>query len=97
MTLQELFDELLSARSVTVVLNTSQSNSLRVQLIKKWKFYKESMESCGFLSAELAACYISRKAGDGNSHWTFLLAEKQRTAISYQLLQQTEEVNCENV
>lgn len=89
MSLQELFDLLLEERQITVPGSKSELESLRVQLAKKWKQYRDSLDSCGFLSDELATCGISRKSGDGVV--IFSLSPVTRKKIEYQIIRQQHE------
>lgn len=88
MTLQELFDELLDTRSVTLQLGTvKQVESLRVQLTIKWNKYKDDLSACGFLSEELEACSLCKTSSRSEpGKVTFLLQPKRRTAISYEII-----------
>lgn len=86
MTLSDLFDQLLTDRSVTVELDKQTAESLRVQLSKKWSKYKVEMDACGFLSDDLAACSLMRRRGETEGSYEFVLAPKQRSAVSYTIL-----------
>ena len=89
MQLQELFDELLTERQVGVRLDSrAASESLRVQLSKKWAVYKKLMDSCGFLSDDLAACSLGRRLPlDSESNlYTYTLAPRVRSVTSYQVV-----------
>jgi hypothetical protein len=87
MTLQDLFDELLVSRSVTVHIDKSQSESLRVALSKKWSKYKRLMDSCGFLEEDLAACSLCRTGPDSETGaYTFSLAVSSRPVTQYIVL-----------
>lgn len=90
MTLQELFDTLLVERSVEVHLSKQQAESLRVQLVRKWNQYKVMMDSCGFLSTDLASCSLGRRApATPDSPYTFVLAPRQRSAVEYTVVTTT--------
>ena len=89
MQLQEMFDELLIERSIKVYISKQQAESLRTQLAKKWKKYKDSMDACGFLSDDLSACSLLRRAPaakDGSEPYEFLLAPHNKSSIEYQVL-----------
>ena len=89
MQLQEMFDELLIERSIKVYISKQQAESLRTQLAKKWKKYKDSMDACGFLSDDLAACSLGRRSpatDDGSEPYEFLLAPRSKSSIEYQVL-----------
>jgi len=95
MTLQDLFDELLTERTVVVELDKSQAESLRVALSKKWSKYRKLMDSCGFLEKELEGCSLCR-SGPVLSNpestvgaYTFSLAKVSRPAIQYTVLPST--------
>lgn len=84
MTLQELFDELLLSKTVTVEVNKQQAEILRVGLSKKWKRYRDLMDSCGFLEPELQGCGIRRAVADGA--YTFSLAPPSRELTQYTII-----------
>lgn len=87
MTLQDLFDELLATRSVTLQVSGSEAHSLRVQLAVKWKRYKDMMSSCGFLSEELEACSLRRSTSKTKPvTTTFLLAPPDQVQKTYEIL-----------
>ena len=86
MTLSDLFDTLLVDRSIVLELEKSHAESLRVQLSKKWSKYKTDMDACGFLSTELAACSMMRRAGDTAGLYEFVLEPNKRSTIQYTVL-----------
>lgn len=86
MTLQDLFDQLLTERVVLLALSKQESESLRVQLAKKWSLYKSTLDSCGFLSEELAACSLMRRPGETDGTYEYLLAPRQRQLREYTIL-----------
>jgi hypothetical protein len=91
MTLQDLFDQLLTDREAVVVMERAASENLRVQLAKKWSKYKRDLDELGFLSEDLAACSLQRRQGETDMIWVFKLAPKTTQTISYQVLPPTSE------
>lgn len=84
MTLQDIFDTLVLERRVTVQLDKSKAESLRIQLSKKWSKYKTDLDSLGFLEDDLAACSLCRKKVEDG--YEFLLEPRQKNLIEYTLI-----------
>ena len=89
MILQDLFDELLSTRSVQVVLaSPAAAETLRVTLSKKWNKYKEDMDSLGFLADDLVLCSLGRRMPTTpGGPYTFTLAPRLRNLTNYEVVQ----------
>lgn len=87
MTLQEVFDQLILERKVTVQLDKQQAESLRVLLVKKWAKYKRELDALGFLSDDLVNCSLCRELPSVEEPgYTFKLQEYTRSKTEYTVL-----------
>jgi len=93
MTLQDIFDTLVLERRVTVQLDKSKAESLRVQLVKKWSKYKIDLDSLGFLEDDLAACSLCRRTLSNSQGYEFLLEPRLKQTINYEVLTTCDNTN----
>lgn len=88
MTIQDLFDLLLFERRIIVqVPDAVAAENLRIQLAKKWSSYKSSMDACGFLAEDLAACSLCR--GEPESYEcgaVFELRPRKQQKVEYTIV-----------
>jgi hypothetical protein len=89
----QIFDTLLERRKITLVADVTQSQSLRVSMIRKFKDYKEQMTALGFLDPALEDAVVSLEYDSATSVAKFFLRAKKRVATEFTIIPESDETD----
>jgi hypothetical protein len=88
MILADIFEKLLEARTVILVLPDRKTAEIpRVSLLRKFKDYKQQMAALGFLDPSLENAVVSLEWDEENKLATFYLRERKSRSVDYTLVE----------
>lgn len=96
MTLPEIFDVLLTERTVALQLAAkSQAESLRVSLVRKFSNYKNQMSALGFLDSSYEGTVCSLEWNQESKVATFYFRAKLTRPTDYEIVKIVTKQNAE--